>query len=188
MTLFSKGNIYIMLFIAIGVAYVVFLVYQNLYANQKEHFEEPVNDKQYKANLQVIKVFDVVLGRKPTNDELEKYGTIDNEQDILLAVMNDFKDKDKTKDTNLVDKAKSVGAAVVAATKEKMTEEPEPSEAGAEVEPEPVKSKSSGISNAVKEAYDNVVNDDRVCMNKRDVMDMLTNISEQVKAFKSMVK
>lgn len=178
MNIFSKDNIYIMLFLAIGIAYVIFLVYQNLYANQKEGFEEPVNDKQYKSNLQVIKVFDVVLNRKPTNEELDKYGKIDNEQDILIAVMNDFKNKKDVKDieTKPIDK-EQLTESKPPPVPEKKTEE---SDDEAPVAP-------SGIAGAFKEAYDNVVNDDRVCMKKSDVIEMLTNISEQVKSFKSMV-
>ena len=171
MTLFTKGNIYIMLFIAIGLAYVIFLVYQNVYANQKEHFEEPVNDKTYKANLQVIKVFDVVLNRKPTNEELEKYGKMENEQDILLAVMNDYRNAPNTT-TKTPEK-----------TEEKTVEKLEEKKPVETPEKEP-----AGIAGAFKEAYDNVVNDERVCMNKKDVVDMLTNISEQVSTFIKMVK
>lgn len=172
MNIFSKGNIYIMLFIFIGLAYVLFLVYQNVYANQKEHFEEPVNDKQYKANLQVIKVFDVVLNRKPTNEELEKYGKSENEQDILIAVMNDFKNGAKPKEPV---------AQPIKAPETVQTPAPES---------KPEVKEETSFATSFKEAYDNIVNEEtaRVCLNKADLVNMLTNLSQQVNSFMALVK
>lgn len=198
MSVISKTNIYLILFIAIGLAYVIFLVYQNVYRHDgKEHFEEPVNDTQYKANMHVIKVFDVVLSRKPTSDELKKYGKIENEQDILIAVMNDFKNMGKEEQKNEKFEGDSGEG-------EKKPDTTSGSEQNTHTEPsvtpstpsEPVvvtstdkdEEKADTLSSFFKETYDNTVNDARVCLNKKDVLSMLNNLNQQVNSFIAMVK
>ena len=53
----------------------------------KESF---VDEKAYMNRLNVMKIFDSVLNRKPTPEEIEKFATADNEQDMLENIVNDL--------------------------------------------------------------------------------------------------
>jgi hypothetical protein len=78
-----------------AVAYLVWLVL-NLMKSKfcMEHFtevsEEDKSSSSYESRMNVMKVFDTVLHRKPTNNEIEKYSKIHNEQDMLVEVLADF--------------------------------------------------------------------------------------------------
>lgn len=84
-TLLTKTNVYILIFLIIAFVYLGWVVVQNV-RNKTEHF---VSD-DYQSRMYVMKVFDLVLNRNPTPEEIEKYVVLGNEQDILVAVLKDF--------------------------------------------------------------------------------------------------
>jgi hypothetical protein len=73
------------------VAVIVYLVYiLAKHRNTKEHFTTE-EESSYDARLETMKIFDLVLNRKPTADEIDKYSQFHNEQDILVQVLQDYK-------------------------------------------------------------------------------------------------
>lgn len=85
----TQTKIYIILFVAIGICYLAFLVLKSIDSKQgqMEHFTE---DPQYKFRLEVMKVFEMYLKRNPTPEEIDKYSVLENEQDILVNILQDF--------------------------------------------------------------------------------------------------
>lgn len=103
----SKQNIILLIFLFIGLLYllwIAFKMFQKKFCSTplmgktvQEHFtteeETPsaIDDLNYSNRMNVMKVFDTVLNRKPTSAELEKYSSISNEQDLLVKVLADHK-------------------------------------------------------------------------------------------------
>lgn len=103
----SKQNIILLIFLFIGLMYllwIAFKMFQKSFCSLpvktvQEHFttteeETPAvssEDTHYKNRMNVMKVFDTVLNRKPTSAELETYSAISNEQDLLVKVLADHK-------------------------------------------------------------------------------------------------
>lgn len=89
----TKTNVILFLFVGMALAYLIWLIF-NLMKSKfcLEHFtdSESNSDSSYESRMNVMKVFDTVLHRKPTNEEIEKYHTVQNEQDLLVAVLADF--------------------------------------------------------------------------------------------------
>lgn len=105
----SKENLILLIFLFIGALYLLWIIFQLLQKNfcnkRVEHFttiepepeaksEHVVKDEEYNSRMDVIKVFDTVLHRKPTSEEIEKYSVIENEQDLLVKILSDFKVSD----------------------------------------------------------------------------------------------
>jgi hypothetical protein len=83
----DKINIYLLLTLVIILAYVLVYFFV-IRKNSKEHFTTEQND--YESRLQVMKVFDMIVKRKPTTEEVEKYSKINNEQDLLVQILQDY--------------------------------------------------------------------------------------------------
>lgn len=83
----DKINIYLLLTIIILLAYVL-VYFCVIRKNSKEHFTTEHDD--YENRLQVMKVFDMIVKRKPTTEEVEKYSKIQNEQDLLVQILQDY--------------------------------------------------------------------------------------------------
>ena len=112
----SKQNIVLLLFLFIGLLYllwIVFKMFQKSFCSRpiKEHFttteEETLHDSTYTNRMNVMKVFDTVLNRKPTSVELEKYSAIHNEQDLLVAILSENKIEEETVVEALTEESKS---------------------------------------------------------------------------------
>jgi len=107
-------NVILVIFLLLGMCYLVWLLFNyfksNFCRNSTEHFTQLLtasvgqesnvvtSEADYDSRLNVIKVFDTVLHRKATPEELIKYGAIQNEQDILVAVLADFQVKEEFED------------------------------------------------------------------------------------------
>lgn len=97
----STENIILIVLLLVGLGYLMWVAFNMMkksYCGKvKEHFtetkeevvtiEEDTDSEEYKSRLNVMKVFDTILRRKPTSEELEKYSKISNEQDILVEVL-----------------------------------------------------------------------------------------------------
>lgn len=83
----NKTGVYVSILAIILIGWLIYFVI-NAKA-KKEHFTEDGAD--YDSRLQVMKIFDMVLSRKPTTEEIEKYSKIKNEQDMLVQILQDFK-------------------------------------------------------------------------------------------------
>ena len=59
--------------------------------------------KLYNLRQEVLNIFELYLNRKPSIEEIQKYSAKGNEQDILVAIIQDFNipssDSDKKKST-----------------------------------------------------------------------------------------
>ena len=87
------------------------------------HFTEddttPVTEEsdEYASRLNVMKVFDAVLNRKPTVDEIKQYEITNNEQDLVSQVYENYQNEIKEKLTA----PPSASATTNAALEEKPT-------------------------------------------------------------------
>ena len=92
----TKQNAILSLFLLLALAYlvwtiVIFVKSRNM--RSTEHFTEMevASDSistAYDARLTTINVFQQVIGRKPTAEEITQYSMHGNEQDILTAIMD----------------------------------------------------------------------------------------------------
>jgi hypothetical protein len=115
----SPGKLYLVLFFFVLIAYGAYYT-TVLVKKHNEHFadlleeEELVKDselkeknglelpekdknikevstcKNYNMRQEVLNIFDLYLGRKPSVEEIEKYSKVGNEQDILISVIKEF--------------------------------------------------------------------------------------------------
>lgn len=94
----DKVSLYLLVLLVIVL---VFLLYFYYYKPTKEHFTA---EESYDSRMTVMKVFEMVLDRKPTPDEIEKYSSYKNEQDILLQILQDFNETSKTSSDVTIEK------------------------------------------------------------------------------------
>jgi hypothetical protein len=105
----SPAKVYVMLFALVVVGYVIFVIMKSLKNTnvEVEHFMD--EHPNYKYRMEVMKVFDLYLNRNPNTEELEKYSKIQNEQDILLAILQDFQINVNDIDASKLTKYSGVG-------------------------------------------------------------------------------
>jgi len=86
----SPIKVYILLFALLIICYGAFVIHRSLNKQSidVEHFVEEHPD--YRFRMETIKIFDLYLNRNPTPDEINKYASLRNEQEILLAFFKDF--------------------------------------------------------------------------------------------------
>lgn len=113
----SNENIFLILLLAIAIGYLIWIIFKMMKSTYcgkvKEHFteteeevtEENLNKEEYSSKLDVMKVFETVLHRKATLEELEKYSKFSNEQDILVEVLKDFKVPTETEEEFVIKEA-----------------------------------------------------------------------------------
>lgn len=89
----NKQNAILLVFLLLAAMYLAYLLYNSSISNissSREHYVEPGYPSDYDARLNVMKVFEAVLKRKPSIEEISKYASISNEQDLLARLMLDF--------------------------------------------------------------------------------------------------
>lgn len=96
-------NIVLSFVMCVAVAFLIYTLIKN--DDSKEHFteeeqpadkvEEEETDKDYQSRLNVMKVFDAVLNRKPSIDEITSFAKIPNEQDMVTEVYEKYQDEIK---------------------------------------------------------------------------------------------
>lgn len=137
----------------------------------------------YDKRIYIMKIFDVLLRRKATAAELEQYSKKDSDTDILSAVVAKYKvvtgtpssekytdtapGSDKVKD----DDTASVTAGTAAAAADSDAE---------------VKDNKKIVKTASKTEIQKK-DDDRVCLNKHDLLQNLNDITDRVSRFQSLV-
>lgn len=84
-------NVGLAIAVVIAIAYLLFVNVKHVSKGVTEHF---VEDSKYKNRLNVMKIFDAVLNRKPTLAEIEKFSETDNEQNMLDNIVNQYTGKD----------------------------------------------------------------------------------------------
>lgn len=91
----SKENTILLIFFLIALAYLVWMICASMRKSHKkdamEHFTDVSEETGYESRMTVMKVFDNLLNRKPDLAEIEKYSEITNEQDMLIAVIAQYK-------------------------------------------------------------------------------------------------
>ena len=97
----TSSTVYILLFFFVITLWVIYYV-TNTIKGKGEHFidltvedETPKSDapaecKLYNMRQEVINIFELYLSRKPSVEEIQKYSSKGNEQDILVAIISDF--------------------------------------------------------------------------------------------------
>ena len=115
-------NIILICLIIAAIAYLTYNIYKK--NNPKyEHFTEDdtthvtEESDEYASRLNVMKVFDAVLNRKPTVDEIKQYEITNNEQDLVSQVYENYQNEIKEKLTA----PPSASATTNAALEEKPT-------------------------------------------------------------------
>ena len=83
----SQTNLILIIILVCATLLLVYIVYSK--KKNMEHFSSPESGTKYENRMNVMKIFNTVLDRKPTLKEIEKYADIDNEHDMLNAIMAD---------------------------------------------------------------------------------------------------
>lgn len=98
----SKTNVILAIFVLVGVLYISLLLNKTYFSKSVEKFESADDDdadvdssdkgidKAYASRLYVIKLFDAIINRKPTDDEVEKYSSFSTDKAIMNAIMGDY--------------------------------------------------------------------------------------------------
>jgi hypothetical protein len=84
----STLNIILCIVLIVVIMYLIYIVMKH--RSTKEHFTTE-EESSYDARMETMKIFELVLNRKPTTEEIGKYSQFQNEQDILVQVLQDFK-------------------------------------------------------------------------------------------------
>ena len=119
-------NIILAFLICLAITYLIYTLIKN--NDNKEHFteeEENVNseeesNKEYQSRLNVMKVFDAILNRKPSVDEISTFAQISNEQDMITEVYEKYQNEIKE---GLVTSSPTEKPSVVSEAKTKLMEE-----------------------------------------------------------------
>ena len=94
-------NVGLAILITLGVLYILMQLTKTRTLVNVENFTEPT----YASRLNVMKIFEAILSRKPTGDEIEKFSGMENEQDVLTEIVKTYQDvitKQNTEPTTMV--------------------------------------------------------------------------------------
>lgn len=86
----NKSNFILAIFLTVAILYLAWVLYACYFTKPTEHFVNETLD-DYNARMTVMKIFDTVLHRKPLPEEIDKFAKFTNEQDMLVAVLTDYK-------------------------------------------------------------------------------------------------
>ena len=86
MKLVNKKNTILSIFLIVAIAYLIWSLFSVRAHNEHFTVDQP-STAEYNARLYTIKIFENVIGRKPTPEEITQFSKLDNEQDILTAIM-----------------------------------------------------------------------------------------------------
>lgn len=200
-------NIFLSIALVLSVTYLLYLFYKK---TSTEHFTED----EYNSRLDVIKVFDLVLNRKPSPEEIEKYSKFNNEQDILVHVLKDFKkessskkDKEKEKNNEKVEMESKETSEEVTTDDVPLTrinriiQEDSQHEAENIEETQPQLSAFNKITDTVASLTDKIVKTketwqqsgmevegDRICVNKHYLKQILDDVQSKIDSVRVLLK
>jgi len=92
-------NVGLAILVVMAIAFLLFINMKNVSKGITEHFDQESvesvqsvqsEDIKYKNRLNVMKIFDAVLNRKPTMAEIEDFSETDNEQNMLNNIVNQY--------------------------------------------------------------------------------------------------
>jgi hypothetical protein len=173
----SKTKIYVILFVIVAALYGGYLIYQTMYkrhsnitqenfVDEKQDQEPGDTSKDYEARMNVMKVFELIMGRNPTSDEITKYSKFKNEQDILINVLKEH--NTQTKKSLVIAEEETLTAANIHALEEY------------ESVPSPDKTVKS-------EQLEQIEQVERVCLNKKHLLKMLDKMKEELDNVRNLV-
>lgn len=177
----SSTHIYIAIFMVIAIAYAVYFTYtQFIKKRNTEHFV----DEEYQARIEVMKVFDLVLNRKPTPEEINTYSEFKNEQDILVQVLKDFKTNSPSTTVQEEEPSSLLALLDKTSTDAITAEETKPAEAKYDMVEVPLSVTVTQKIKQIKEAY---TDDDKVCMNKYFIKQILDDLQAKIDSVRVLV-
>lgn len=122
----NRINYILTFLICLAIAYLIYTLTNK--KDSKEHFTEEEGEAveseesstEYQSRLNVMKVFDAVLNRKPSIDEISAFSQISNEQDMITEVYEKYQNEIKE---GLITSEKKEKSPVLREAKEKLKEE-----------------------------------------------------------------
>jgi len=185
--LLSSTHIYMIVFLIIAGAYAVYFGYREVYKKRNtEHFV----DEEYAARIEVMKVFDLVLNKKPTPEEIKKYSEYKNEQDILLHVLKDYKkDAPKPEKINVIEEEALHLHAAHNSLTGKLARNVIEEESKHDVKIDKYKEipLQVSVSQRVQELKELYTQDDKICMNKNYIKQMLDDWQAKIDSLRVLV-
>lgn len=184
----SKNTVYFYIFgalILLVISVIAYVYFKNLKPTTQEHFVED----DYEARLHVMKIFDLVLNRKPTSEEIDKYSKFHNEQDILLQIIKDFKSNDSIVQEESVQEEKKDELNTTETFEESKSNDDISNSFGdiTSMLKEKAKKLVKQLDETVKEKYIDDTQNDKICFKKRDVHDMISKLQSELDKIKLMV-
>jgi hypothetical protein len=162
---------------------MVMLLYINVWKKKKAGAEHFAND-EYEARLEVMKIFDSVLHRKPSIQEIEKYSKYTNEQDILINILNDYTTTRKPQtieeeETYVVEEEGPVHVDVLKETRDEVVT---PLHKENIIRSEPV-----GSGGASGGAMGSGPGSDKICMNKFYIKQLLDDLQTKIDSVRALL-
>ena len=186
----NKAKVYLLIFSMILLAYVAFILYKfynSKHARQEEHFtveEESAQAQAYQARMHVMKVFDFVLNRKPTSEEITRFSAFKNEQDILINVLKVYavgKSAETTEEESMFNVVQEEMATIATIATPPPSVSPIPdvpvSQVG-QVGPEHY---------AEPDYYDQAKVPDKVCISRNQLVGFLDDLSRKIEQVRRLI-
>lgn len=233
----NRWKMYLVMFMALAIAYAAYAMWS--YLNKREAFEDestssddatattkkddapkskstsvdaaspqPADDK-YGNRMFVISLFNTVLHRKPTQEEIDKYSVVGSEAQIMSRIVKDFHvmigddiddqcnddndDDDDDDDDASKPKLKPPTKPMPKPKQQKPITQPTPPVGKPEPEPHcpisvPMEAVDGNSQHSNRTGRAEACTDDhRVCLHKNDVMARLNAISSEVQQFAKLV-
>lgn len=191
----SPLNISLICLLGFAVLYLFFMIVKNN-TTQTEHFE----NEDYGARLDVMKVFDLVLSRKPSKEEIDKYSVYKSEQDILLHVLQDFQGQGKSSTSPNTTTSTNAPSSDTAMQSSDTTAPSSKTPVDSESQPTvPTQEELDSAVTTLSEVFQKKKPDDsiipnmsldgeKVCMNKHYVNQMLDDIQAKIDVVRVFLK
>ena len=185
----SKKTIYFYVFGILTIVVTLVLIWNVYIKKQPQDTKEHFVEDDYEARLHVMKIFDLILGRKPTSEEIDKYATFHNEQDILLQIIKDYK-SNETKEENTIQEENTEVTNATETFEETKPSDDLTSSFGdiTAMLKEKAKNMVKQLDQTVKEKYIDDSQQDKICFKKKDIHDMLINLQAELDKIKTLVK
>jgi len=180
----TADNIYIAIFLAVALAYLAYIIYRQTAA--KKHSTEHSVD-EYQARMEVMKVFDLVLQRKPTPEEIAKYSQFENEQDILIHILKDFKSTTNAGSKAIIEEENPSLTKSLSSVTTAEEESHHPRHAKEHVKDEFNDAAQQHQQIQKDGVHEHFGGDDKICLNKHFVLQILDDLQAKIDSVRIMV-